>query len=605
MPVLRAFSLLACAASAAALNNGLARTPPCGLNSYMSGKSGAAFLSSIADYFVSTGMDKLCFVYVNSDEGWELRNRNSTTHELVPDPAQYPGGIEPLVASLAAKGVGMKLGLYGAASGVTCGGISGQLGYEDLDIATLKRWGVAYWKSDNCASYAMDSSVRFAATRDAILRQDAQIVLSIEPFSISPDIRQSSKVSNLWRVAKDIGGDFGDTLDRAGISDKWAPLAAPGGWNDPDMMNVGKQMTDGENRALFGLWSIAKNPLLLSADLPNLPASIQAIINSPEVIATNQDALGIAARRLVIDGMIAPWLVGFESCAAGVGGGRSGMLTRKFFNDPAQDTRTWSAVAHGAVAGAVALVNTATGRCLVPGSAQGLDTVVLLPCNATDAAQAWNYGTGGSQTVSALVHNATGMALSVGNSTLFSVQHGNDQAPLPDAAYGALVLGLAPFQPTQTCTSRDCEGYFPEQLWFGPDLVDSFIAQATYTGSINHCFDGSCYELSKKTPTYEHHCLAHVLSVRNGPSNAGTTEVWGGPLSGGAYVLGLLNSGGAAAQVTAPFSAYGVAGVGDSTQFCVRSLWAPAANVGSFTGSFSASVPSHDFLVYKLTPGAC
>ena len=107
LPPTRALSLLGlCAAAASALSNGLARTPPCGLNSYMSGKSGAAFLSSIADYFVSTGMDKLCFVYVNSDEGWEQHDRNATTHELVPDYNQYPGGIEPLVASLAAKGVG-------------------------------------------------------------------------------------------------------------------------------------------------------------------------------------------------------------------------------------------------------------------------------------------------------------------------------------------------------------------------------------------------------------------------------------------------------------------------------------------------------------------
>lgn len=149
---LSAALLLGLAASAAALDNGLAIRPPCGLNSYMSGKSGAAFLSSIADYFVATGLDKQCFTFVNSDEGWEQQSRNATTHELMPDYSQYPGGIEPLVASLAAKGVGIKLGLYGAASGVTCGGISGQLGFEDLDVATLVRWGVGYWKSDNCAS---------------------------------------------------------------------------------------------------------------------------------------------------------------------------------------------------------------------------------------------------------------------------------------------------------------------------------------------------------------------------------------------------------------------------------------------------------------------
>ena len=624
--------LLACS-PALALNNGLALTPPCGLNSYMSGKSGAAFLSSIADYFVAQGLDKQCFTFVNSDEGWEMHDRNATTHELMPDLNQYPGGIEPLVASLAAKGVGIKLGLYGAASGVTCGGISGQLGYENIDVATLKRWGVRYWKSDNCASYAMDSSVRFAATRDAMLRQQAPIVLSIEPFSISPDVRQSSKVANLWRIAKDICGSWGCTINRASISDKWAPLAGPGGWNDPDastadetvpaqtpqlnplppprycpqtpkqMMNVGDHMTPGENRALFGLWAIMKAPMLLSADLPNLPANIQAIINSPEVIATNQDPLGVQARKLMLDGAVMPWLVGFESCSDAVGGGLAGMRNRGW--GPVSDTRVWTSSAHANVAGAVLLANNATGRCLQPGRAQGLDTVVLLPCNASDPSQAWVYGTGGAQTVSALVHSATGLALAVGNSTLFSSQHGDDQAPVPDAAYGTVALTLDTFLPTEPCGDRDCEGYHPQQLFYGPDFVDSFIAQSTYVGSINHCDDGDCYELSHREPTYAHHCLAHVLSVRNMPSDSGTLEVWGGPLTGGAFVLGLLNTGGAAAQIAAPFSALGVAGVGDGSQFCVRALWAPAANVGSFTGSFAATIQSHDLGVYKLTPGAC
>ena len=599
----RVASLLGLAATAAALENGLARTPPCGLNSYMSGKSGAAFLSSIADYFVSTGLDKQCFTFVNSDEGWEQGTRNATTHELMPDYAQYPGGIEPLVASLAAKGVGIKLGLYGAASGVTCGGISGQLGYEDLDVATLVRWGVGYWKSDNCASYAMDSSVRFAATRDALLRASAQIVYSIEPFSISPDLRQSSKVSNLWRVGKDIGSDLGTVLNRAAISDKWAPLAGPGGFNDPDMINLNTGMSAGENRIWLGLWAIMKAPLLLSADLPNLPASLQAIIQSPEIISVNQDALGVQARKLLLDGATMPWLVGLERCDLGPGGGLSGLRNRGW-GPQTVDTREWAAPPHPSVAGAVQLVNAATGRCLVPGSAQGLSTVVLLPCTGA-AAEAWNYGTGGAQTVSALVHNTSGLALAVGNSTLFSQQHGDDQAPLPDAAYGATLLGLEPFMPTETCADRNCEGYHPGQLWYGPDALDKFIAQATWSSSINHCFDGDCYELSKRTPTYAHHCLAHVLSVRNVGSDSAATEVWGGPLSNGAFVMALLNTGGADALIAAPFTALGAPGVGAGTQFCVRSLWSPAANVGTFVGAFNATIASHDIGIFKLTPGAC
>ena len=48
-------------------------------------------------------------------------------------------------------------------------------------------------------------------------------------FGVNPDIEQSRKVSNLWRVACDIQSRWGEIINRADISDKWAPLAGPGG----------------------------------------------------------------------------------------------------------------------------------------------------------------------------------------------------------------------------------------------------------------------------------------------------------------------------------------------------------------------------------------
>lgn len=107
-----------------------------------------------------------------------------------------------------------------------------------------------------------------------------------------------------------------------------------------------------------------KAPLLLSANLPQLVRSIRVallarckrvlaaqnatnpaiidIVSNPEVVAINQDALGVQARKLGFDGGVLPWLVGPESCDIGVGGGLTGMRNRGWAKP--SDTRVWGLV---------------------------------------------------------------------------------------------------------------------------------------------------------------------------------------------------------------------------------------------------------------------
>lgn len=106
--------------------------------------------------------------------------------------------------------------------------------------------------------------------------------------------------------------------------------------------------------------------------------------------------------------------------------------------------------------------------------------------------------------------------------------------------------------------------------------------------------------LTKKMPTFAHHCLAHVLSVANGGTDGGETEVWAGPLVEGAWVVGLLNTGAAAATISVDFSSFEVEGIGNGTTFCIRDLWA-RKDVGRFTGNFTAPIGSHDIGIFKLT----
>ena len=79
----------------------------------------------------------------------------------------------------------------------------------------------------------------------------------------------------------------------------WAEYAGPGGWNDPDMLEVGNGgMTYEEYKVHFGLWSLAKAPLLIGCDITNMSEETFKILTNEEVIAVNQDPLGVQGKKL-------------------------------------------------------------------------------------------------------------------------------------------------------------------------------------------------------------------------------------------------------------------------------------------------------------------
>lgn len=53
-------------------------------------------------------------------------------------------------------------------------------------------------------------------------------------------------------------------------------------------------LTVNEQRSHFALWSLFKSPLFIGADLRSLSREAKEILTAPEVIAVNQDPLGVA-----------------------------------------------------------------------------------------------------------------------------------------------------------------------------------------------------------------------------------------------------------------------------------------------------------------------
>ena len=78
-----------------------------------------------------------------------------------------------------------------------------------------------------------------------------------------------------------------------------AKNAGPGAWNDLDPVMIGAgiegQLSVPEARSLFTLFAAVKAPLLLGSDPSRMGAEYLDIAKNAEVIAINQDPLGVAA----------------------------------------------------------------------------------------------------------------------------------------------------------------------------------------------------------------------------------------------------------------------------------------------------------------------
>ncbi len=84
--------------------------------------------------------------------------------------------------------------------------------------------------------------------------------------------------------------------------------AGPGHWNDPDMLEVGNGgMNATEYRSHFSFWCLLAAPLIAGNDLKNMTPEIKEILTNKEVIAVNQDPLGMQGRRVRKNGDADVW----------------------------------------------------------------------------------------------------------------------------------------------------------------------------------------------------------------------------------------------------------------------------------------------------------
>jgi len=299
-----------------ALENGLARTPPMGWNSwnkYACKGINEAVVRETADAMASNGMKDAGYQYVIVDDCWATGR--DAEGNIVVDKDKFPSGIKALADYIHAKG--LKFGIYTDAGTMTCAKRPGSIGHEYQDARQYAAWGVDYLKEDWCNTLpGQNSEASYTLMRDALKASGRPILFSICEWGSTKPWLWAGSIGNMWRSTPDIQDCWDCKRDWGGsgvtqILDMMNGLesyAGPGHWNDPDMLEVGNSgLTTTENRAHFSMWALLAAPLLAGNDIEHMSADTKEILLNKEVIAIDQDALGQQGRRVKKTGDLEVW----------------------------------------------------------------------------------------------------------------------------------------------------------------------------------------------------------------------------------------------------------------------------------------------------------
>lgn len=271
-------------------------------NAYRCDISEAKVLAA-ANQFVSLGLKDAGYQYVNIDDCWANKARDSSTKRMVPDQNKFPNGISGLATKIHA--LGLKIGIYSDAGTATCAGYPGSLGSESLDAATFSEWGIDYLKYDNCNVpanwsdsssppggdwYNSNSALRYRQMGAALVAQSRPIQYELCIWGQANVWDWGARVGHSWRMS----GDSSPTWSyiTSIIKTNVAHISSTKFWahNDMDMMEIGNgALTLQEQRTHFAAWAFLKSPILLGTDLSKLNTTQLAIIQNKELLAFHQD----------------------------------------------------------------------------------------------------------------------------------------------------------------------------------------------------------------------------------------------------------------------------------------------------------------------------
>src|SRR5579872_4555022 len=236
----------------------LARTPPMGWNSWdhFGCHVSDAVVRAQANAMVASRMEAAGYTYVNIDDCWE--GKRDSKGFILPN-AKFPDmkALATYVHSL-----GLKLGIYSSPGPKTCGGYEGSYGHEEQDAETYAAWGVDFLKYDWCSAekvYKPDQMLAaYRKMYEAIRRTRRPILYSLCQYGLEGVWKWGRSVGgNMWRTTDDITDNYYMMAFLGFGQNGLQKYASPGGWNDPDMLEIGNGgMDENEEKTQMSLWCL-------------------------------------------------------------------------------------------------------------------------------------------------------------------------------------------------------------------------------------------------------------------------------------------------------------------------------------------------------------
>ena len=256
-----------------------------------------------AEAMVSLGLKDVGYRYINIDDGFfGYRNEKGI---LQTHPKRFPNGVKCVADHI--HRLGLKAGIYSDAGANTCGSLwdadpngvgVGLYGHEKQDADLyFNQWGFDFIKIDYCGAgqqLDLDERERYTAISKAI-REVCPRDISVNICRWAFPGTWARGLARSWRISGDISPHWSSVKSIIRKNLYLSAYAGNGHYNDMDMLEIGRGLTQTEEEVHFGMWCLMSSPLLIGCDLTTIPDSSLKLLKNKELIALNQDPLGLQA----------------------------------------------------------------------------------------------------------------------------------------------------------------------------------------------------------------------------------------------------------------------------------------------------------------------